>query len=109
MSQGVFLLASRCFWGHGRYRRRVTDVESAYAPRKDTEKMHRFVLFCVVFLAGCQNLVGPFQARPPQRVDDPLLSIGEQQRRGRNDLALPEDTSALAPKIYIDRPGTTGR
>ncbi len=71
--------------------------------------MRRFVVLCVVFLAGCQNLVGPFQAKTPQRVDDPLLSIGEQQRRGRENLAIPEDRGALAPKAYIDRPGTTDR
>jgi hypothetical protein len=71
--------------------------------------MHRLLFLGMVFLAGCQNVVGPFQARTPQRVDDPLLSIGEQQTRGRDRLALPEDQNALAPRAYIDRPGTTGR
>jgi hypothetical protein len=57
-------------------------------------------LFClaVLMLAGCQNTAGPFQARPPLRVDDPTVSIPEQQSRGRDRLALPDDFSGLAPK-----------
>ena len=71
--------------------------------------MRRLALLCALLLVGCQGVVGPFQSRTPQRVDDPLLTTAEQQRRGRDRLALPEDQSALAPKTYIDRPGTTGR
>jgi hypothetical protein len=71
--------------------------------------MRRLVVLCVLLLAGCANLVGPFQSRAPQRVDDPLLPTREQQQRGRDRLSLPEDRTALAPQLYIDRPGPTGR
>jgi hypothetical protein len=67
------------------------------------------ILAVALGLAGCQSIVGPFQSRPPKRVDDPLLPISEQQRNGRDRLAIVEDQNALAPKAYIDRPGTNGR
>jgi len=65
-------------------------------------------LFCLslLLLAGCQNTVGPFQPRPPQRVDDPYYSIPEQQSRGRDRLALPDDFSGLAPKTGAAIPGS---
>jgi hypothetical protein len=71
--------------------------------------MRRLFLTGLLALAGCQNVVGPFAHREPQRVDDPLLSINEQKSRGRDRLALPEDNPALAPRLYIDRPDPEGR
>jgi len=70
--------------------------------------MHRIILAAAVLLAGCQNLVGPFQ-RPRDRVDDPLLSISEQQTRGRDRLAVPEESATVAPRTLIERPGPHGR
>ncbi len=70
--------------------------------------MHRLYLVGFLFLAGCQSVVGPFEHRKPERVDDPLLSINEQQRRGRDRLALP-DESALAPRTGVQLPGPHGR
>ena len=67
---------------------------------KETEKMRRLCLVGFLFLAGCQNIMGPFEHRKPERVDDPLLSITEQQRRGRDRLALPDDTG-LAPRTGV--------
>lgn len=77
--------------------------------REETEKMHRLLLLGILFLAGCQNVVGPFQHRDPQRVDDPILTINEQQRRGRDRIALPEDRTGLAPFTYTDRADPHGR
>jgi hypothetical protein len=74
--------------------------------------MHRFLLIGVLLLAGCQNVVGPFQSRRPERVDDPLLSINEQQRRGRDRLALPDDSPAFGPgrgSGLLDRPAIDAR
>ncbi len=71
--------------------------------------MRRIVLAGALFLAGCQHVVGPFQARRPERVDDPILTIDEQQRRGRDRLALPEDQNSLLPKTFADRPSPSGR
>jgi hypothetical protein len=69
--------------------------------------MHRLLLASLMLVAGCQNIVGPFARRDPQRVDDPLLSIGEQQRRGRDRLALPEESPKLSPPTAA-RPGAAG-
>src|SRR4051812_15908721 len=55
--------------------------EPRAAPTTGVEKMHRIILLGVLVAAGCQNVVGPFQQRDPQRVDDPLLPIYEQQQR----------------------------
>jgi hypothetical protein len=64
-----------------------------------------FCLSLLVLLAGCQNVYGPFQPRPPLRVDDPRYSIPEQESRGRDRLALPDDFSGLAPKSGNAMPG----
>ena len=70
--------------------------------------MRRLLLVGILLVCGCQNIAGPFQHREPARVDDPLLSISEQKRLGRDRLAIPEDTS-ISPPAYVDRPGPTGR
>jgi hypothetical protein len=72
--------------------------------------MRRLFLVSVLFLAGCGgNVIGPFQHRPPERVDDPMLTIGEQQRLGRERLALPDESSRVAPHSGAALPGTFGR
>jgi hypothetical protein len=55
--------------------------------------MRRLCLAALLVLTGCQNLVGPFRPRPPQRVDDPSITISEQERRGRARYALPDGAS----------------
>jgi hypothetical protein len=67
--------------------------------------MRKLFYVGLLMLAGCQNIAGPFQPRPPQRVDDPYYSIPEQQSRGRDRLALPDDYSGLAPKTGAAIPG----
>jgi hypothetical protein len=71
--------------------------------------MRRTLLMAALLVAGCHNTVGPFAPRKPMRVDDPCVSIAEQERRGRDRLAIPEDDRNLAPRIYVDRPGPEGR
>ena len=70
--------------------------------------MHRYFLVGALLLAGCQNTVGPFQRRPPERVDDPSLPISEQQRRGRDRLALPVDSPGLMPGTDQGLPAPPG-
>ena len=69
--------------------------------------MRRLGMSCVLLalLGGCQNVVGPFQARPPMRVDDPNVTLYEQQRRSRERLALPENWQGVAPTSPAARPG----
>ena len=71
--------------------------------------MSRFFLIGLLCLAGCRGVVGPFAQRDPQRVDDPRISIGDQQIRGRDRLALPDDANHLAPNTGISPPSTIGR
>jgi hypothetical protein len=72
--------------------------------------MKRLMLFVLIATAaGCQSDRLGLGYRQPGRVDDPMYSIEEQQRRGRERLAVVEDRDALAPKVYVDRPGVTGR
>lgn len=59
--------------------------------------MRRLGWLGILLLAGCQNIVGPFQ-RPQTRVDDPSISIAEQERRARELLALPDESREVAPR-----------
>ena len=65
-----------------------------------------FLLGVVVLLSGCHNVIGPFQPKPPARVDDPLLTIGEQERKGRANLPLPDASPNVAPNSGVAIPGT---
>jgi hypothetical protein len=66
--------------------------------------MHRIIALGLLFLAGCESIIGPFQHRKPERVDDPLLTISEQQNRGRDRLALPDNSSTVAPRTGVELP-----
>jgi hypothetical protein len=68
-----------------------------------------YLLGALLLLVGCQSVVGPFEHRKPERVDDPLLSIPEQERRGRDRLALPEQSKNVLPRTYSDFLGPNGR
>lgn len=65
--------------------------------------MRHVLLVATLFALGCGgNIIGPFQARRPTRVDDPRLSIPEQEARGRDRLALPDQSRNIAPGSYGD-------
>ena len=66
--------------------------------------MRKLILAGAVLLAGCQNIAGPFAARPPGRPDDPSYSIPQQQYRGRDRTPLPDETSG-APPSGVTIPG----
>jgi hypothetical protein len=68
--------------------------------------MRKLYYLAFLFLAGCQSTAGPFTPRPPLRVDDPRYSITEQQSRGRDRLALPDDYGANLPKTGAAIPGS---
>jgi len=70
--------------------------------------MRRLFLPAMLLLAGCSTFVGPFGRRQPERVDDPRLTISEQERRGRDRLALPQESPTIAPPVS-GFPGTYGR
>jgi hypothetical protein len=59
----------------------------------------RWTLFAgLVLLAGCQGVVGPARrACLDEKIDNPCLSIEEQQQRARDRLALPLDSPIVGP------------
>jgi hypothetical protein len=60
--------------------------------------MRRFIILAgALCLTGCGNIVGPFQ-RPRDRVDDPQLTIAEQEQRGRDRYAYPDWSGWIAPR-----------
>lgn len=70
--------------------------------------MRKLIPLALLLLVGCQGTAGPFQPRGTGRVDDPRFSIAEQQSRGRDRLALPDDYSGLSPKTGAAIPGSGG-
>ena len=52
--------------------------------------MGRMLLLCLVFLAGCLNVAGPFAPKPRTDIDDPRLSIPEKEARARQRWAIPD-------------------
>jgi hypothetical protein len=64
---------------------------------KEQQMRRLLILVTLLVLSGCQNVAGPFSARSPQRVDDPSLTISEQQSRGRARYALPDKSSQVGP------------
>jgi hypothetical protein len=69
----------------------------------------RVAVVGLLLMTGCQSVIGPFQRRTPERVDDPLLTIREQEVRGRSRLPLWNDRTDLAPNTYADRPDPVWR
>ena len=68
--------------------------------------MRRLLLPGVLLLAGCVGVEGPRYRRDnPQPVDGPCLTLEEQQRRERDRLALPEESSNVGPPTYFTPPG----
>jgi len=68
-------------------------------------KMRLCPILLLLALTGCDNLVGPWR-RPPARVDDPRLTIPEQEKLGRQYLGLPDEAPLAGPSSGVARPGT---
>jgi hypothetical protein len=66
----------------------------------------RWVLYTAfAFLVGCQGVKGPRDRRAElykSPADDPRLTIAEQEKRGRDRLAIPENSKTLVPRDYAD-------
>ncbi len=65
----------------------------------------KFLLLGVLLLLGCKGVEGPLYRRDhPERIDDPRLTIEEQQRRERDRIALPDSSSNVGPPTYRQPP-----
>jgi hypothetical protein len=79
--------------------------------------MRRLLLLAIVMVSsavGCTRFAGPLAVRQTGRPDalgpdGRPYSIEEQQRRGRERYAIPEDDWRIGPKINIDRPSPLGQ
>ena len=71
-------------------------------------RISHMLLIGMVSLAGCQNVNGPFKPRPPVRVDDPVLSLKEQEKLGRARLSLPEQSVKVLPQTGGGLPEAPG-
>lgn len=71
--------------------------------------MRYLLLLAILGLIGCQGVVGPLQYRQPKRVDDPLLPIYEQQKLGRDQLPLPDETYQAGPPTGVVPQGVFSR
>ena len=68
--------------------------------------MRQFFLLGVLLLVGCQGVEGPrFHRDNPVQIDDPRLTIEEQQRRSRDRIALPDSSPNVGPPTYLESPG----
>lgn len=67
------------------------------------------LLLMVLVSVGCQGVVGPLQ-RPctPNPLDNPCLTIEEQQKFRRDRSSLPDASSAVMPRLYIEDPNVRG-
>jgi hypothetical protein len=71
------------------------------------EEMRRLFLASILLaLVGCTNYVGPFQPRSPQRIDDPRLSLQEQDRRERAQVAIPQQSPQAGPPLNNGDPNS---
>lgn len=62
------------------------------------------LLLSVLTVAGCQSSSGGLLYRKPDRVDDPMYSIEEQKRRGRERLALAEESGTQPFRYGVNPP-----
>jgi hypothetical protein len=68
--------------------------------------MRRVWLLGALLCAGCANIEGPVEHyRNYRRPDVPSLPISEQEKRGREQLAIPEYKPNVAPGNDIQFPG----
>ena len=65
--------------------------------------MRRTLLAGLIFLAGCQSVVGPAKRTALQdSVDDPRYTIDEQKVRARERVGLPDGSRAVGPATDAD-------
>jgi len=60
---------------------------------------------CLLVAIGCQGTMGPGdRLARPVRIDDPRLTISEQEQLGRERLALPQKSPDIAPRTGAEEP-----
>jgi hypothetical protein len=65
--------------------------------------MRQTLLAGLIFLAGCQGVVGPAKRTTLQdSVDDPRYTIDEQKVRARDRVGLPDGSRAVGPATDAD-------
>ena len=72
--------------------------------------MRKLLCLGLLLLAGCQGVQGPRDRRlDPIRVDNPLLTTAQQDKRARDQLPLPQPSPSIAPSTLHGLPEPFGR
>jgi hypothetical protein len=72
--------------------------------------MARILLIGLLALTGCQGVVGPVRRTfQTDTIDDPRLTIPEQEQRARDRLGLPEGGRDVGPPTDASLPYGRGR
>jgi hypothetical protein len=68
--------------------------------------MRRTLLVGALLLTGCAGTVGPLQrqCQPPVLVNNPCLTIPEQEQLKREEIALPQKSFEVGPRTYAEEP-----
>ena len=104
-SEGYFPLAMWLLPAHVRYEGYCCHRAPASALGRTGAIMRTLLVLSLICLAGCQGVQGPLAPRTAQRVDDPILTIGEQEQRTRARLALPDATFTGGPSASLTPQG----
>ena len=65
--------------------------------------MRRLMLCGLLVLAGCEGVIGPRQrACLPGKIDEPWLSLDEQNARMRDRVAVPLNSPTIGPRTYSE-------
>jgi hypothetical protein len=74
-------------------------------------KRTMFLLCGLLLLSGCESIKGPWAHRSePYQPGSSNLSIPEQEQRGRDRLATPDQSPEVGPRIDgFTLPGQQGR
>ncbi len=67
--------------------------------------MSRCLILLVIAAAGCRNIDGPCAARNKPPINEPGLTISEQERRARDKYPIPSDNFRIGPPTGIDPTG----
>jgi hypothetical protein len=91
-------------------RKGTVEAKPRILPAERSRQMRRIAGMCVL-LVGCCGTVGPRERVRVclPRFDNPCLTIKEQERTARSELALPEPSMNAGPRTFAEYPGYYGR
>ncbi len=84
-------------------------IEVKQASEVPMRSIFGFIILGAVCVTGCRGTTGPVANKSrTDKPDDPLFTIDEQQKRGRDRYSYPDDASGPQGAL-TNRYGPTGR